>query len=228
MEVQTNHMNNSLISPLSATNPQTLTTSNTSTASSSSSPPPPQATSAAVTPSSVAATAVHLQKAAMQMNDSLTQLSRSDSPASSNSEIEKELQDLDLNSSMNSGSISLGAELNCKSNGSLSGASSSSTQGLVGGGTAVVGNGGAENGGDASAAKTANTTTNGSSNAANNLATAAVAAANIKKRISSSRTPTRKARRIKFYRNGDRFYPGITIPVSNERYRWVFFNNSNI
>ncbi|XP_058985874.1 serine/threonine-protein kinase GL21140 isoform X2 [Musca domestica] len=219
MEVQTNHMNNSLISPLSATNPQTLTTSNTSAASSSSSPSPPQATSAAVTPPSVAATAVHLQKAAMQMNDSLTQLSRSDSPASSNSEIEKELQDLDLNSSMNSGSISLGAELNCKSNGSLSGASSSSTQGLVGGGTAVVGNGGAENGGDASAAKTANTTTNGSSNAANNLTTAAVAAANIKKRISSSRTPTRKARRIKFYRNGDRFYPGITIPVSNERYR---------
>lgn len=40
-----------------------------------------------------------------------------------------------------------------------------------------------------------------------------------KKRISSSRTPTRKARRVKFYRNGDRFYPGITIPVSNERYR---------
>ncbi|XP_055857518.1 serine/threonine-protein kinase GL21140 isoform X2 [Episyrphus balteatus] len=43
--------------------------------------------------------------------------------------------------------------------------------------------------------------------------------AGVKKRISSSRTPTRKARRIKFYRNGDRFYPGITIPVSNERYR---------
>lgn len=41
----------------------------------------------------------------------------------------------------------------------------------------------------------------------------------LKKRISSSRTPTRKAKRIKFYRNGDRFYPGITIPVSNEKYR---------
>lgn len=40
-----------------------------------------------------------------------------------------------------------------------------------------------------------------------------------KRRISSSRTPTRKAKRIRFYRNGDRFYPGITIPVSNERYR---------
>ncbi|XP_017058012.1 serine/threonine-protein kinase GA29083 isoform X2 [Drosophila ficusphila] len=45
------------------------------------------------------------------------------------------------------------------------------------------------------------------------------AAAHVKKRISSSRTPTRKAHRIKFYRNGDRFYPGITIPVSYERYR---------
>ncbi|XP_017086161.2 serine/threonine-protein kinase GG21441 [Drosophila eugracilis] len=45
------------------------------------------------------------------------------------------------------------------------------------------------------------------------------AAVHIKKRISSNRTPTRKALRIKFYRNGDRFYPGITIPVSNERYR---------
>lgn len=41
----------------------------------------------------------------------------------------------------------------------------------------------------------------------------------LKKRISSSRTPTRKAKRVKFYRNGDRFYPGITIPVSNEKYR---------
>lgn len=41
----------------------------------------------------------------------------------------------------------------------------------------------------------------------------------LKKRISSSRTPTRKAKRIKFYRNGDKFYPGITIPVSNEKYR---------
>ncbi|XP_073823926.1 serine/threonine-protein kinase GL21140 isoform X2 [Musca autumnalis] len=220
MEVQTvnNHINNSLISPLSATNSQQLTTSNTSAASPSSSPPPPphlSTTSSAVTPPS--STAVHLQKAAaaMQMNDSLTQLSRSDSPASSNSEIEKELQDLDLNSSMNSGSVSLGAELNCKSNGSLSGASSSSTQALVGGTAGGVGNGGgAENG------NSKTTTTNGSSsNAAANLATAAVAAANIKKRISSSRTPTRKARRIKFYRNGDRFYPGITIPVSNERYR---------
>lgn len=42
----------------------------------------------------------------------------------------------------------------------------------------------------------------------------------LKKRISSSRTPTRKAKRVRFYRNGDRFYGGIVIPVSNERYRY--------
>lgn len=41
----------------------------------------------------------------------------------------------------------------------------------------------------------------------------------IKKRISSSRTSTIKARRVRFYRNGDRFYSGIVIAVSNERYR---------
>ncbi|XP_070855121.1 serine/threonine-protein kinase GE16371 isoform X2 [Drosophila suzukii] len=49
--------------------------------------------------------------------------------------------------------------------------------------------------------------------------TVAPAVVQIKKRISSSRTPARKAHRIKFFRNGDRFYSGITIPVSNERYR---------
>ncbi|XP_013103487.2 serine/threonine-protein kinase GA29083 [Stomoxys calcitrans] len=223
MEVQTvnNHLNNALISPLSATNPQTNNTS-----ASSSPPPSIQQQQPSSTTASMSAT-VHLQKAVIQMNDSLTHLSRSNSPASSNSEIEKELQDLDLNSSMNSGSISLGAELNCKSNGSLSGASSSSTQGLIG----IAGNGGcvgADNGhvGGGGGADTApsslkTTTTNGSSGSGGNnaLATAAITAASIKKRISSSRTPTRKARRIKFYRNGDRFYPGITIPVSNERYR---------
>ncbi|XP_075149426.1 serine/threonine-protein kinase GA29083 isoform X2 [Haematobia irritans] len=224
MEVQTvnNHLNNALMSPLSATNPQALTTSNTSASSSSSPPPPAQTTSSTVT------AAMHLQKAAIHMNDSLTQLSRSNSPASSNSEIEKELQDLDLNSSMNSGSISLGAELNCKSNGSLSGASSSSTQGLMGTGNGGVdngiGGGGEGGGGGADTAPLSLKTTNGSGGGGSGtttttLAAAAVTAANIKKRISSSRTPTRKARRIKFYRNGDRFYPGITIPVSNERYR---------
>lgn len=209
MEVQTvnNHLNNALISPLSATNSQTL--NNKSSPAASSPPPPP-----------------HLQQATIHLNDSLThQLSRSNSPASSNSEIEKELQDLDLNSSMNSGSISLGAELNCKSNGSLSGASSTSTQGLIT--TSLVANVGL---GDTTTAGLKNSNcpaslTNGGQTAGNgltstsSLVSTAVAAANIKKRISSSRTPTRKARRIKFYRNGDRFYPGITIPVSNERYR---------
>lgn len=42
----------------------------------------------------------------------------------------------------------------------------------------------------------------------------------LKKRISSSRTPTRKAKRVRFFRNGDRFYGGIVIPVSAERYRY--------
>lgn len=41
----------------------------------------------------------------------------------------------------------------------------------------------------------------------------------IKKRISSSRTSAKKAKRVRFYRNGDKFYSGIVIPVSNERYR---------
>ncbi|KXJ72331.1 hypothetical protein RP20_CCG018341 [Aedes albopictus] len=41
----------------------------------------------------------------------------------------------------------------------------------------------------------------------------------LKKRISSSRTPAKKAKRIRFYRNGDRFYSGSIIPVSGERYR---------
>lgn len=41
----------------------------------------------------------------------------------------------------------------------------------------------------------------------------------LKKRISSSRTPAKKAKRVRFFRNGDRFYTGSTIPVSGERYR---------
>lgn len=42
----------------------------------------------------------------------------------------------------------------------------------------------------------------------------------IKKRTSTIRTSTSRARRIRFYRNGDKFYGGIVIPVSNERYRY--------
>jgi len=113
-----------------------------------------------------------------------------DSPASSNSELEKELNDLhDLNGSLTgSGSIS-------KSNGSLSGGSST-------------------NSAPPGSAITSLPLLNGSPQTSGVAGTA-----QFKKRISSSRAPTRKAHRIKFYRNGDRFYPGITIPVSNERYR---------
>lgn len=46
-----------------------------------------------------------------------------------------------------------------------------------------------------------------------------IASNTLKKRVSSSRTPTRKAKRVRFFRNGDRFYGGIMIPVSYERYR---------
>lgn len=51
----------------------------------------------------------------------------------------------------------------------------------------------------------------------------------LKKRVSSSRTPTRKAKRVRFFRNGDKFYGGVVIPVSNERYRYeisILFNQS--
>ncbi|SPP85541.1 blast:Serine/threonine-protein kinase GA29083 [Drosophila guanche] len=113
------------------------------------------------------------------------------SPASSNSEPDKELNELrNLNGSL-TGSGSVG-----KSNGSLSGASSTTSAPA---GTSIA-------------------NTNGSASGAASLSVVS-ATAHLKKRITSSRTPTRKAHRIKFYRNGDRFYPGITIPVSNERYR---------
>ncbi|XP_017152593.1 serine/threonine-protein kinase GA29083 isoform X2 [Drosophila miranda] len=117
-----------------------------------------------------------------------------DSPASSNSEPEKDLDELrDLNGSL-TGSGSVG-----KSNGSLSGASSTTSAPA---GTSTPGS----------------ANTNGSASGAASLSIVS-ATAHLKKRITSSRTPTRKAHRIKFYRNGDRFYPGITIPVSSERYR---------
>ncbi|KAH8258889.1 hypothetical protein KR026_001536 [Drosophila bipectinata] len=117
-----------------------------------------------------------------------------DSPGSSNSELEKECTVIkNLNCSL-TGSDSLG-----KSSGSLSGASSTNS--------AFQGNNTIE------PLKINGPVSGDSSGGA--LSTSV----QIKKRISSSRTPTRKAHRIKFYRNGDRFYPGITIPVSNERYR---------
>lgn len=33
--------------------------------------------------------------------------------------------------------------------------------------------------------------------------------------------PARKAKRIRFFRNGDKFYSGVVIPVLPERYRLV-------
>ncbi|XP_037897903.1 serine/threonine-protein kinase GA29083 isoform X1 [Glossina fuscipes] len=197
MEIQrvSNHLNNALISPPNGSSPQAAD-------------------------SNMAEQQSRQQTGSIQFNENLTQISRSNSPASSNSEIEKELQGVDLNSSINSGSISLGAEINFKSNGSLSGASSASTTGLV----ANIGLIDVGGGGDACVTAVALALTNGTSGAlpavtTMQVANSVVAAVNIKKRITSSRTPTRKARRVKFYRNGDRFYPGITIPVSNERYR---------
>lgn len=107
-------------------------------------------------------------------NHTQSTLSRSNSPASSNSELEKEIAELDINS------------------GRLSGDAADDDTGS----------------GDGNGLGTITVTTKNVSNA-------------IKKRISSSRTPTRKAKRVRFYRNGDRFYAGIVIPVSNERYRYV-------
>lgn len=89
--------------------------------------------------------------------------SQSNSTTSSNSELDKDLVELDLNGSTT--------------------------------------NGDEENGG---------TSSNGS---------LILSTSTLKKRISSSRTPTRKAKRVRFFRNGDRFYGGIVIPVSTERYR---------
>jgi doublecortin-like kinase 1/2 len=44
----------------------------------------------------------------------------------------------------------------------------------------------------------------------------------LKKRISSSKTPNRtttKARRVRFFRNGDKFWTGYLVAVSQERYK---------
>lgn len=137
-----------------------------------------------------------------QQQQPMANLSRDcESPSSSNSELGQDFAELqDMNGSL-TGSGSVG-----KSNGSLSGASSTNSAPPVGSGAAAAGSG------------AANANAN-NSNSINGTQASSVIAAHLKKRISSSRTPTRKAHRIKFYRNGDRFYPGITIPVSNERYR---------
>lgn len=46
----------------------------------------------------------------------------------------------------------------------------------------------------------------------------------LKKRVSSSKTPNRtrettKAKRVRFFRNGDKFWTGYLVAVSNERYK---------
>lgn len=101
-----------------------------------------------------------------------TTVSPSNSSTSSNSELDKDIAELDLNGSTTNGEQVDGDE---------------------------------ENGG---------TSSNGSVIIINKNNT-------IKKRVSSSRTPTRKAKRVRFFRNGDKFYGGVVIPVSNERYRYV-------
>lgn len=142
------------------------------------------------------------------------------SPISGNSDIDKELQQLNLNNMINNCSINLPLEVNNKSFGSLSGTSSTSTAGVI---TDV------ESCGD-NKFRTANASINvtlGNTSCPTSILMVQTAAApsnsQSKKRLSNNRTPTRKARRIKFYRNGDRFYPGITIPVSNERYRLALY-----
>lgn len=110
--------------------------------------------------------------------------SQSNSPASSNSELDKDLADLDLNGG----------------NGSVEADGDGRDSGTNGDKT------GDEENGMGSAASIGSSNSNPRTNT-------------LKKRISSSRTPTRKAKRVRFFRNGDRFYAGIVIPVSNERYR---------
>jgi doublecortin-like kinase 1/2 len=44
----------------------------------------------------------------------------------------------------------------------------------------------------------------------------------LKKRVSSAKTPNRtttKARRVRFFRNGDKFWTGYLVAVSQERYK---------
>lgn len=103
-------------------------------------------------------------------NHKQTEESQSNSSASSNSELDKDIAELDLHGNSTNGDPIEGDE---------------------------------ENGG---------TSSNGSLIIINKSNT-------LKKRVSSSRTPTRKAKRVRFFRNGDRFYGGVVIPVSNERYR---------
>ena len=63
---------------------------------------------------------------------------------------------------------------------------------------------------------------NGSSNGVNNLSNEKLNT--LKKRISSSKTTNRtttKALRVRFFRNGDKFWTGYLVAVSQERYKLV-------
>lgn len=135
-------------------------------------------------------------------SSSTTPSHTSDSRTSSNSELEREIAYLNLsdgNPNTNGSRTANGSNGSVSgSNGSCAGDNlsnvSASTTGL-------------------STATTTTTSSGAADRSASNNGT-------IKKRISSSRTtPALKARRIRFYRNGDRFYAGIVLAVSAERYR---------
>lgn len=38
-------------------------------------------------------------------------------------------------------------------------------------------------------------------------------------KTSSSATKSQKAKRIRFYHNGNKFFPGVVVPVNSDRYR---------
>lgn len=80
--------------------------------------------------------------------------------------------------------------------------------------TSIETNGDGSDGADKKNGLSENTPANGSAEKINTL----------KKRVSSSKTPTRtremtKAKRVRFFRNGDKFWTGILVAVSNERYK---------
>lgn len=65
---------------------------------------------------------------------------------------------------------------------------------------------------------------NGSTNGSENGHNSTEKLNTLKKRVSSSKTPNRtremtKAKRVRFFRNGDKFWSGILVAISNERYK---------
>lgn len=131
----------------------------------------------------------------------------SDSRTSSNSELEREIAYMSLGGTTNG----------CANpaNGSTGSVAESNGSGGGGGGIDNASTTSASTAGLSNATTTTTSSTGGATDkgASGNNGT-------IKKRVSSSRTtPAVKARRIRFYRNGDRFYAGIVLAVSAERYR---------